>query len=117
MASARSQAASTRSRGKRPTRLTMPRQERKPCSGCALLAQDDLDEGGGVRPDLAGLSHDALKRPVGIAPMARGHVLGQGRVPAVGEDRAGAQRRACRDGIPRPCWRCNGPTTPDASSV
>jgi hypothetical protein len=60
----------------------MPRQERKPW--VPLLAQDDLDECAGVRPDLAGLSLDALECPVGVAPMARGHVLGQGRVPAVG---------------------------------
>jgi len=51
--------------------------------GVSLLAQDDLDECGGVRADLGGLAHDARKRPVGIAPMARGPVLGQGGVPAV----------------------------------
>ena len=52
--------------------------------GVSLLAQDDLDECAGVRPDLGGLALDALGRPVGVAPMARGHVVGQGRVPAVG---------------------------------
>src|SRR6516225_9019558 len=51
--------------------------------GVSPLAHDDLDECAGVRPDLGGLAHDALGRPVGMAPMARGHVLGQGRVPAV----------------------------------
>jgi hypothetical protein len=39
--------------------------------GVSLLAQDDFDECGGVRPDLAGLSLDALECPVGIAPGTR----------------------------------------------
>src|SRR5215831_302674 len=52
--------------------------------GMSLLAQDDLDECRGIRPDLGGLALDALGRPVGIAPVARRHVLGQGRVSAVG---------------------------------
>src|SRR6516162_6889100 len=38
--------------------------------GVSLLAQDDLDECGGVRPDLGGFAHDALDRPIGVAPMA-----------------------------------------------
>src|SRR5262249_24483759 len=49
-----------------------------------LFAQDDLDEDSRMWPDLGGLALDALGRPVGVAPMARGHVLGQGRVPTVG---------------------------------
>src|SRR4029077_11019457 len=51
--------------------------------GVRTLAHDDLDERCGIAPDLAGLSPDPLWRPVGIAPMARWHVLAHGRVPPV----------------------------------
>src|SRR5215510_12942815 len=52
--------------------------------GVSPFAQDDLDECGGVSPDLVGLAHQALDRPIGITPIAGGHVLGHSRVPAVG---------------------------------
>jgi hypothetical protein len=34
----------------------------------------------GRRADLAGVFPDALDRPAGIAPVARGHMLGNGRM-------------------------------------
>src|SRR5262249_943877 len=49
-----------------------------------LFAHHDLHEDSRMGPDLGGLALDALGRPVGVAPMARRHVLGQGRVPTVG---------------------------------
>src|SRR4030081_1761611 len=48
-----------------------------------LLAQDDLDQRRCLRPDLIRSALDALRRPVGIAPVARRHVLAHGRVLAV----------------------------------
>src|SRR5215831_4099993 len=69
--------------GKAPYKLHDAAAGAEALLGVSLLAQDDLDECGGVRADLGGLAHDARKRPVGIAPMARGHVLGQGGVSAV----------------------------------
>src|SRR6516164_6608416 len=45
--------------------------------GVRPLAQHDVDEGRDTRTDLAGFPLDALRRAVGEAPMARGHVLGQ----------------------------------------
>ena len=43
--------------------------------GMRLLAQDDLDEDAGGMADLGGLALDALRRPIGVALMARWHVL------------------------------------------
>ena len=51
--------------------------------GVRPLAQDDLDECRGVAPDLAGPPLEALRRPVGVAPVARRHVLAHRRVLAV----------------------------------
>src|ERR1700694_4051867 len=48
-----------------------------------LLAQDDLDQRRCLRPDLICSALDALRRPVGIAPVARWHVLAHGRMLAV----------------------------------
>ena len=42
--------------------------------------EDLLAERRGRRADLAGVVPDALDRPAGVAPMAGGHVLGNGRV-------------------------------------
>src|SRR5580700_4100607 len=50
--------------------------------------QDQLAECGGSWADRSGLAANALDRPVGIAPMARRHVLGDRGVPVVA---AGAQ--------------------------
>src|ERR1700730_12248331 len=50
--------------------------------------QDQLAERGGSWADRSGLAANALDRPVGIAPMARRHVLGDRGVPVVA---AGAQ--------------------------
>src|SRR6202795_1999793 len=47
------------------------------------LAHDGLDQRRGIAPDLAGLSPDPLRRPVGIAPMAARHVLTHRGVPPV----------------------------------
>src|ERR1700674_4678738 len=52
--------------------------------GMRSLAHDDLDQGRRVAPDLGGLPLDALRRPVGIALVARRHVLAHCRVLAVG---------------------------------
>ena len=41
------------------------------------LAQDDLDQRRGVAANLAGLPPEALRRPVGVTPVARRHVLAQ----------------------------------------
>ena len=48
------------------------------------LAQDDLDECGGLGAGLAGLPLDPLRRPVGVALMARRHMLAHRRVLAIG---------------------------------
>src|SRR5215470_3428833 len=70
--------------GKAPYKLHDAAAGAEALLGVTLLAQDDLDECRGVRADLGGLAHDALDRPIGITSMARGHVHGQGSVPAVG---------------------------------
>ena len=51
--------------------------------GVRALAQDDLDQRRGMAADCAGLPPDALRGPVGIAPVARRHVLAHRRVLAV----------------------------------
>src|SRR5580700_2935284 len=45
--------------------------------------QDQLAERGGSWTDRSGLAANALNRPVGVATMARRHVLGHGGVPVV----------------------------------
>ena len=62
-------------------RRTMPRQARKPCSGCGLCSQDQIAQRRGRGPDRGGVRADALDGPAGIAPMARRHVLGHRGVP------------------------------------
>ena len=52
--------------------------------GVRALAHDDLDQRRGIAPDLADLSSDPFRRPIGIAPMAARHVLTYCGVPAVG---------------------------------
>src|SRR5215813_15556593 len=52
--------------------------------GVRALLQDDLDERRGMVPDLTGLPPQPLRRPVGIAPMARRHVLAYRRMLAIG---------------------------------
>src|SRR5580698_393596 len=56
--------------------------------GTAL--QDQLAQGGRRRTDRSGLAANALDGPVGVAPMARRHVLGHGGMPVIA---AGAQMR------------------------
>src|SRR5439155_21493047 len=51
--------------------------------GVSALAHDDLDERCGIAPDLAGLPPDPLWRPVGVAPVARRHVLAHRGMPPV----------------------------------
>src|SRR6202163_4682443 len=51
--------------------------------GVRALAQDDLDQRRGFGTDLAGLPRDPLRRPIGVALVARRHVLAQRRVLAV----------------------------------
>src|SRR6201999_2300356 len=75
--------------------------------GVRALPQNGLDERRGVAADLAGLPPQPLRRPIGIAPVARRHVLAHRRVLAVGgrahmcgnalavvEDLDGARRNA-----------------------
>src|SRR5436190_3096000 len=52
--------------------------------GVRALADDDLDQRRGIAPDLAGLSADTLRRPIGIAPVTARHVLTHGGVAPVG---------------------------------
>src|SRR6185312_5112322 len=52
--------------------------------GMRAFLQDDLDERRGVAPDLTGFPPQPLRRPVGIASMARGHVLAHRRLLAIG---------------------------------
>ena len=48
-----------------------------------LLAQYDLDEGRRLGANIVGLAPDALGRPIGMASVARRHVVAHGRVLAV----------------------------------
>ena len=70
-------------RRRRPTSRTMPRQARKPLFGVRSVLQDQLAQRRRRRPDPGGVAPDALDRPVGVAPMARRHVIAHRRVPAV----------------------------------
>src|SRR5271170_2581063 len=56
--------------------------------GTAL--QDQLAQGGRRWTDRSGLAANALDGPIGVAPVARRHVLGHGGVPVIA---AGAQMR------------------------
>src|SRR6266487_857139 len=56
--------------------------------GMRPALQNQLAKGGSGRANRSGLAANALDGPVGIAPMARRHVLGHGGVPTVA---AGAQ--------------------------
>ena len=51
--------------------------------GVRALAQDDLDQRRGLGADLAGLPRDPLRRPIGVALVARRHVFAHRRVLAV----------------------------------
>jgi hypothetical protein len=82
MASARSQAASSRAGPCVLANRRMPRRT-EPLLGVRAPAQDHVDEHRGACPDLACPPPEALRRPVGIAPVARRHVLRRRRVLAV----------------------------------
>jgi hypothetical protein len=56
--------------------------------GVGPALQDQLAERGGGCADRSGLAANALDHPVGVPPMARRHVLGDGGVPMIA---AGAQ--------------------------
>src|SRR6187401_1948514 len=58
--------------------------------GMRALCEDDLDQRRGAAPDLSRAPPQALQCPVGMAPMARRHVLTHRRVAAV---RGGADMR------------------------
>ncbi len=88
MSSARVAAASTLEAPKGLTSRTMPRQARKPCSGWERSLQDQVAQRRGRRSDLDGVAPDPLDGPVGMAPVARRHVILHGRVLAIA---AGAQ--------------------------
>ena len=66
-----------------PASRTMPRQARKPCSGCGRCSRISSHSAAVAGPISARVRADALDRPVGVAAMAGGHVLGHGRVLAV----------------------------------
>src|SRR5215471_2946360 len=51
--------------------------------GVRALAHDDLDQRSGVASDLAGLAGDPLRCPIGVAAMARRHVVAYRGMPAV----------------------------------
>ena len=61
----------------------MPTQARKPCSGCVRSRRMISTSAEVLGADLAGLPPEALRRPVGVAPVARRHVLAHRRVLAV----------------------------------
>jgi len=61
----------------------MPRQARKPCSGCGRRSGIRSQKGSGGWADRSGGAANAFKGPIGVAPVARRHVLGKGGVPVV----------------------------------
>ena len=73
--------------GFRPGGIETAEQPQDPEAGAESLlgmgstAEHRDDEPLGVRPDRAGPAPEALGRPLGIAPMGTGHVLGIGTVP------------------------------------
>src|SRR5271169_2444660 len=83
MSIARVAAASRRSAPNGRTKRTMPRQARKPCSGCGRRSRISFAQRGSSWADRSGLASNALDRPVSVTPMARRHVLGHGGVPMV----------------------------------
>ncbi len=52
--------------------------------GVAAVAQDHLDQGRGIGPDLRRPRLQPFRRPFGMAPMAGRHVIGDGGVLAIG---------------------------------
>src|SRR5215210_1430714 len=87
---ARIAAASRRLAPNGRTRRTMPRQERKPCSGCGRRSRISSQSAAVAGPDCTSFAANALDGPVGIAPVARRHVIGDGGVAVIA---AGAQMR------------------------
>ena len=60
----------------------MPRQARKPCSGCGLaVSQDPLYQGDGRRADRRGVTQKPGRGPVNVSSVCARHVLRDGRVP------------------------------------
>ena len=51
--------------------------------GVRALAQDDLDQCRGLGADLTGLPRNPLQRPIGVALVARRHVIAHRRVLAI----------------------------------
>src|SRR6516225_9471802 len=45
--------------------------------------QDQIAKGSGGRADRSGGAANAFNGPIGVAPVARGHVLGKGGMPVV----------------------------------
>src|SRR6516165_3535026 len=76
-------AASRRAAPNGRTRRMMPRQARKPCSGCGRRSGIRSQKGSGGWADRSGGAANAFKGPIGVAPVARRHVLGKGGVPVV----------------------------------
>ena len=58
----------------------MPRQARKPCSGCGLAVSRISDQPGGGGTDRRRLLQQPGGRPLGVAPVRAWHVLGRGRL-------------------------------------
>ena len=91
MSIARAQAASRRLSPCVLASLTMPSCRRrakhdagtKALFGMRLAAHDNFNEGFGAWTNLGSLTHDTLRRPVGVAAMGARHVVGQRRVPAI----------------------------------
>ena len=58
------------------TSRTMPRQDRKPCSGCGRCSRISSQSAAVAGPISGGVPADAVDRPVGVTPMAGRHVFG-----------------------------------------
>ena len=58
----------------------MPRQVRNPCSGCGRRASTAMISASVFGPIAARLALQALRRPLGVAPVRARHVLGLGAV-------------------------------------
>ena len=54
----------------------MPRQVRNPCSGCGRLASTALIRPSVLGPILPAPAAEPIRRPLGVAPMGTGHVVG-----------------------------------------
>src|ERR1700680_1547810 len=83
MSMARVAAASRRATPNARARRRMPRQDRKPCSGCGLCSKMSSQSAGGCWPDEGSVSADAADGPVGVPAMTGRHVIGDRRVLAV----------------------------------